>query len=130
MSAKQNPESDQVDRQTDGLTGKVFRPYDVYVSVLGSEMQWGHSVWVRWFRFQHGCTHVTAEQELDHLNTQAHTHLYIQDMEPIILTDKQVCVCVSPSAYNLLQKLSKLQNVVSAEESVWKCLLCLLTANE
>lgn len=62
------------DRRKEG-GGRVFAPYDIDVSVLGSQMQRRDTVGVGGFRFQHGRTHVAAEQELDHLppNTGAHS---------------------------------------------------------
>lgn len=51
---------------SDADTG-VSPPYDIDVSVLGSQMQRRHSVGVGGLWLQHGCTHVAAEQELHHL---------------------------------------------------------------
>lgn len=59
-------EERKTDRMSDADTG-VAPPYDIDVSVLGSQMQRRHSVGVGGLWLQHGCTHVAAEQELHHL---------------------------------------------------------------
>lgn len=54
------------------ITGgrRVSTPYYIDVSVLSSQVQRRDSVGIGGFRFQHGCTHVAAEQELDHLEAE------------------------------------------------------------
>lgn len=54
------------------ITGgrRVSTPYYIDVSVLSSQVQRRDTVGIGGFRFQHGCTHVAAEQELDHLEAE------------------------------------------------------------
>lgn len=54
----------------------VCVPDDVYVSVLGSQVQRRRPVGVRgvsFFGLQQSSTHVTGQQQLDHLHTHTHT---------------------------------------------------------
>lgn len=67
-------------------------PYDIDVSVLGSQMQRRHSVGVGGLRLQHGCTHVAAEQELHHLKE----HTLSLEMEvklPLSGEDRNRAMC-------------------------------------
>ena len=54
-------------------------PDDVYVSVLGSQVERRRPVGVRgvsFFGLQQSSTHVTGQQQLDHLHTHTYTHTH------------------------------------------------------
>ena len=57
-------------------------PDDVYVSVLGSQVERRRPIGVggvSFFGLQQSSTHVTGQQQLDHLHTHTHTHTHTLD---------------------------------------------------